>query len=269
LLWEKGFRYLAAESFSDTATGKNLTYPDYHLGFYTRDPVYADAVRLAIKLGFSLVSYDNQERIGRDKKEAETIQAKVFDKDPAAKILIIAGRGHISEQVTPDGWEPMGYWLKKLTGQDPFTMFAPTMTEKLIREEEHPIYKYALQNNMIHSISIIKNRSTGAYYGSESFDAYVFFPPVKLLFGRPDWLYEELHRKAIAIPASLLPKTNQMVLIQAFAAGEPESAIPVDQILIKGPDVTEKLALPRGRKYWIRAVYENETTSDPIIMELD
>ncbi|MBV9988259.1 MAG: hypothetical protein JO301_11295, partial [Chitinophagaceae bacterium] len=95
LLWQKGFRYLAAESFSDAADS-SLTYPAYNLGFYTRDPIYADAVRLALQLGYTLVSYDNSERTGRDKKEAETLQQKIFAQNPAAKVLILAGRGHIS-----------------------------------------------------------------------------------------------------------------------------------------------------------------------------
>jgi hypothetical protein len=269
LLWEKGFRYLAAESFSDTAESRTLPYPDYHLGYYTRDPVYADAVRLAIKLGFTLVPYDNSERTGRDKKEAETLQSKVFDKDKAAKILIIAGRGHISEIIAPDGWEPMGYWLKKLTGQDPFTVFAPTMTERLTQEEQDPVYNYALQNNMLPSISIMKNTSTGGYYTNGSFDAYVFFPPVNLIHGRPDWLFSSLHRKAVAVPVSMLPKANQKVLVQAFAQGEPETAIPVDQIIITEPGSLQKLALPPGRRYWIRAVYEDETISGRVMITVD
>ncbi|MBV9987421.1 MAG: hypothetical protein JO301_07060, partial [Chitinophagaceae bacterium] len=171
--------------------------------------------------------------------------------------------------IASDGWEPMGYWLRKLTGQDPFTLFAPTMTERLTVDEEHPAYRYAVDNHLLSSVSVMKNNATGGYYGTESFDAYVFFPPVSIIHGRPDWLFNTMHRKPVEIPVLLLQNSDSAVLIQAFAAGEPPTAIPVDQIVITKQDMQTRLALPAGRKYWIRAVYAGASASKPIGIVVD
>lgn len=244
-LWQSGFRYLAAEAFTPEVESPGFIAPGYHSGYYLMDPVYANAVRDAVKLGYKLVAYDNNEK-ERDKKQAEHIQSKIFDRDPDAKVLILAGRGHISETVTNDGWEPMGYWLKKLTGYDPFTVYAPTMTERLTRGEEHPLYRYVTGRYKIKEPVILKNNNSNRYLGESSFDAYVFFPRVKILKGRPDWLFDLPGVKALKFKIRLNQST-QTLLLQVFSENEPDNSIPVDQLIVNGPDVKVVLALNHGR----------------------
>lgn len=61
-LWHYGFRYLAAESFTDKIETKNLKYVNYQCGLYTRDPIFSNAVNAAIKMGYQLIPYDNKEK---------------------------------------------------------------------------------------------------------------------------------------------------------------------------------------------------------------
>src|SRR6266567_9023588 len=132
-LWRQGYRYLAAETFTDEVMSHDFKYPDYQSGYYLLDPVFADAVRVAKDLGYKLVAYDTEERgpsgdaSFRDRTQAENIKGRTFDRDPQAKVLILAGRGHASEEVAQDGWKPMASVLKRLTGIDPFTAYAPRM----------------------------------------------------------------------------------------------------------------------------------------------
>jgi hypothetical protein len=257
-LWHYGFRYLAAESFTDKIENRDLKYVNYECGLYTRDPIFSNAVNAAIQIGYKLIAYDNKEK-ERDKVQAENIYKKVFEKDPAAKILILAGRSHIVEEKTADGWEPMGYWLKKMTGIDPFTIYAPVMSERLTPQEEHPVYKYITQNVGLNQVSILKDSLTGKFYGNDRFfDAYVFFPRVLLDNNRPDWLYSVIHRKPVSIPKKFLRK-HELVLIQAFTKGQLVTDIPFDQVTVSGKTKT-KLALAPGA-YNIRAVYEDESVS--------
>lgn len=256
-LWHCGFRYLAAESFTDKIENRALKYINYQCGLYTRDPIFSNAVNTAIKMGYKLISYDNNE-MDRDKVQAANIYKKVFDTDPDAKVLILAGRSHIVEEKTADGWEPMGYWLKKMTGIDPFTIYAPVMSERLTPQEEHPVYKYITQNAGLHKVSILKDTLTGKFYGNERFfDAYVFFPRVQLANNRPNWLYSLMLRKPVSIPKKFLRK-HELVLIQAFSKGQLVTDIPFDQVIVSG--IKTKLALAPG-VYSIRAVYEDETVS--------
>lgn len=192
--------------------------------------------------------------------QAENIYKKVFEKDPDAKILILAGRSHIVEEKTADGWEPMGYWLKKMTGIDPFTIYAPVMSERLTPQEEHPVYKYITQNAGLHQVSILKDTITGKFYGNDRFfDAYVFFPRVQLANNRLNWLFSVLKRNPVSIPKTILRK-HELVLIQAFSEGQLFTDIPFDQVTVTVSETKAKLALAPG-VYSIRAVYEDETVS--------
>ena len=85
-----------------------------------------------------------------------------------------------------------------------------------------------------------------------AFDAYVFFPRTRLVGGRPDWMAREMGRRRVPIPARLRGGRG-LRLVQAFGEGEPASAIPVDQVLIKEGDDSKALMLPAGR-LWLRTI---------------
>ena len=75
--------------------------PDYSSGYYLMDPVYASAVRTARALGYELVAYEVHERgpaddpSFRDRRQAEHIKERILDRDPDARVLIIAGRRRV------------------------------------------------------------------------------------------------------------------------------------------------------------------------------
>ncbi|MGB8192300.1 MAG: hypothetical protein WCF67_10300 [Chitinophagaceae bacterium] len=255
-LWKLGYRYLAAEAFRAQLRDTSMQYVDYNAGLYTHDPVYASAVNFALRLGFKLIDYDNTEHSDtepslRDIRQAEYIYNRVFAKDSNAKVFVIGGRGHAAEDITSDGWQPMAYNLKKLTGVDPFTIYTPPMTERNSREEEEPLYRFATANNMVNEPVIFRNSATSKYIGSSVFDAYVFFPRVKLVQGRPDWLFTTLKRKAVPL-TDKLQKGDSLRLVQAFEEGQPVNTIPADQFLLIGKE-NKALALKQGR-YYVRVI---------------
>lgn len=262
-LWKHGYRYLAAETFSDSVMDPQFKYPDYHSGYYTRDPVFAAAVRTAKELGYRLVAYDTSERgpegdsSFRDRMQAANIKARVFDRDAGAKVFVIAGRLHASEKAAPDGWTPMAATLKKATGIDPFTVYAPTMSQRLTRDEEHPWYRAADARGLLKQPTIFVEKATGRTLGFEACDAYVFWPRFEVKDGRPDWMATTLGRKSVTISEALRAGRGRR-LIQAFVEGEPDSAIPADQLLLERPDATGVLMLPPG-KYRLRAIDERTT----------
>jgi len=262
-LWKLGYRYLAAETFDERVMDAKFKYPDYRSGYYTRDPVFAAAVRTALQLGYRLIAYDTSERgpdadrSFRDRTQAANIKARVLDRDPAAKVFVIAGRLHASEIAAPDGWTPMAAALKKATGIDPFTVYAPTMSQRLTREEEHPWYRDADARGLLKQPTIFVEKETGRTLGFDACDAYVFWPRFEVKDGRPDWMVSTLGRNPVAIPAALRAGRGRR-LVQAFVEGEPVSAIPADQLLLDRPDAADVLLLPPGR-YRVRAVDERST----------
>ncbi|HEV2706269.1 MAG TPA: hypothetical protein VGV59_10120 [Pyrinomonadaceae bacterium] len=260
-LWRQGYRYLAAETFTDKVMSPDFRYPDYQSGYYLLDPVFASAVRVAKDIGYNLIAYDTKERgpsgdaSFRDRTQAENIKARIFDRDPHAKVLIFAGRGHSSEETAPDGWTPMASVLKRLTGINPLTLYAPTMSQRLTPEEEDPLYRFATSRGLVKQPTIFVNRDEGRLLGSTSFDAYIFWPRIEIRDGRPNWMVQTLGRTRTRIPSRL--RTGRgMRLVQAFREGEPASAIPVDQVILNGPHERKVLMLPAGR-FWLRTIDRN------------
>ncbi len=249
-LHERGYRYLAAESFSPAVAREGFETPDYHSGYYTMDPVFAEAVRVAVELGYELVPYDTSERGPpgksgfRDRRQAENIQTRTFAKDPEARVLILAGRLHASERPAPDGWTPMATVLSRLTGIDPFTIYAPTMSERLTSELEDPIFRAVDARGWLREPTIVFD-AEGSPLGSDC-DAYVFWPRQKLQAGRPDWMVTTLGR----IPVSLddaRAKGEGVRLVQAFFEGDPDDTVPLDQVLLRPGSSVPALMLRPGR----------------------
>lgn len=264
LLWAQGYRYFAAETFDDQVMSDEFKYPDFQSGFYTLDPVFASAVRTAKDLGYKLIAYETKERgpagdgSFRDRTQAENIKARVFDRDPQAKVFIIAGRLHASEELAPDGWTPMAAVLKRLTGINPLTLFAPTMSQRMTAEEEDPYYRFAISRALLKKPTIFVNKAEGRFLGFESYcDAYIFWPRIRVENGRPDWMIRELGRKPVRIPPQLFVGQG-MRLVQAYKYGEPASAIPIDQVLIDERSNPKVLILPKG-KYLLRTIDREST----------
>jgi hypothetical protein len=262
-LRREGYRYLAAETFEDEVMSPGFRYATYGTGVYTKDPVYASAVRTALKLGYELVAYEARgdfpagDQNYRDRTQAENLKARVFDRDPGAKVFVIAGRAHAAESTASDGWTPMASVLKRLTGIDPLTLYSPAMTERLTREEEDPRYVDATSRGLVRRPTIFADGAGGLLGSAGSFDAYVFFPRTRLVGGRPDWMAREMGRRRVSVPPALRGGRG-LRLVQVYEEGEPASAVPVDQVLIKEGDGDKALMLPKGR-FWLRTIEEDGT----------
>ncbi|MEN0005210.1 MAG: OmpA family protein [Bacteroidota bacterium] len=160
-LYALGYRYLGLEALTDATTLIENNYPTLAIGYYTREPLMAELLREAMKLGFQVFGYEatnHQQRYLKqylahqesnptetievtnpdgttqtmnltdwniDRNARELAQAiniqNIFAHDPTAKLLIHAGFGHIKE-ATIAGWEPMAAQFKKITAIDPLTI---------------------------------------------------------------------------------------------------------------------------------------------------
>jgi hypothetical protein len=268
-LRKKGFRYFAAETFEEGIEDTSKRgYATYSTGAYTRDPVFAEAVREALRLGYTLVKYDDTPEPNenptkdpmffqnfRENAQAARLKERILDKDPKAKVLVWGGRSHVNEEggKFPDGSEikTMGLEFKKMTGIDPLTSYLPTFVEAAGPEWESPEYKWATQAKRVTVPTVFLDRSGRPYHRGGT-DVAVFFPRTTYVCGRPDWLVRELGRRPTDLPASLV-KGNTMLLAQAFYPGEPPTAIPVDQIALMPGDPLPQLMLPNG-KFDVRVI---------------
>jgi hypothetical protein len=105
---------------------------------------------------------------------------------------------------------------------------------------------------------------------SGNFDVYVFWPRITVVDGRADWLAKTLGRKATPVPEALRGGSG-LQLAQAFLEGEPETAVPVDQIMVNhagtGAAPWPVLTLPAG-VFWIRVIDAKGTVTGSVRLKL-
>ncbi len=267
-LYKQGFRTLTAETFR---TGEPLARTQatgtvtYDTGGYTADPVFASGVREAVRLGYQLVAYEAEEQPTagdfaaranfREALQARNLKERIFDKDPKAKVLVWAGRGHVAEEpLDIDGTsklEPMAYAFRKLTGEDPLSVYAAMFAEQSERRYERPEYRWVTDRGLVRRPTAFI-RSSGEMYG-KPFDLQVFWPRTNWVRGRPDWLMREMGRWPRLIPSGLV-KEQGLQLAQAFYEGEEPTAVPVDQVLIRPGEPLPTLMLPPKGRFWVRVL---------------
>ncbi|UOQ75408.1 hypothetical protein MUN84_11820 [Hymenobacter sp. 5516J-16] len=107
-LYQQGFRYLALETLEDSASSALNPLP-LKAGFYTREATFANLVRTARRLGFTLISYE----AGRGQTERELAQAtnlrNALRHDPQARVLVYGGGAHVNLLTMPG--KPQAKWM--------------------------------------------------------------------------------------------------------------------------------------------------------------
>jgi hypothetical protein len=121
-LRKQGFRYLALEALADTDTMgvRRRGYPLANSGFYTNEPHFANLIRLARTLGFTIVAYDAMSA-DRERDQARNIMAATLTPDSAARVVVLAGHGHIDERSGASA-KSMAQWMHQLSSIDPLTI---------------------------------------------------------------------------------------------------------------------------------------------------
>lgn len=119
-LYRQGFRYLALEALAaaDSAGLRQRGYPVAASGFYTNEPHFGNLIRRARRLGFQVVAYDTFSA-DRERDEARNLLAATLGPRPQARVVVLAGHGHIDENTAA---QKMATWVRKLSGIDPLTI---------------------------------------------------------------------------------------------------------------------------------------------------
>lgn len=259
-----GFSVFAAETFSwgpDAPPGsvdtlsRGEAFGPLH-GYYSRDPVYAEAVRTAHDLGYRLEGYedvgerdpdaDRRERINRrEEAQARNFIANVLERHPDLKVFVLCGFSHLIESPV-DELEWFASRLKRLTGIDPLTIeqsgnypaldpaFDPPLTRAVLErlQPEVPVAVFEPGGRAL---------TTDPYL--DRVDLSVFHPRIASPDDRPGWLHADPTRRAV--PVTLPPRTG-VALVQAVRMNEGLGAIPSDQTPVAPERTTVTLLLKPG-----------------------
>ncbi|MDB4952273.1 MAG: hypothetical protein JWM27_4922 [Gemmatimonadetes bacterium] len=266
-LHAQGFRYLAVEAL-DTHNGDARVrdgHPVLATGTYTREPVFGELLRAALKMGWTLVPYDaypegcrptaedpNRCNNLRESMSADNLYARTFARDPAAKVLVHAGYSHVVKVPRPGGTQWLASVLER-RGLAPLTVDQTEMRERGSPEMEPAAYRRAETLGWLTRPVLLREPGGGWYRstadGFGSVDMQVFTPRTRVVHGRPDWLFTRAGRTPVPLGPGILrriPDDGGTYLVQAFAAGEGDDAIPLDQVIVC-PGEMPALALLPGR----------------------
>lgn len=253
-LYGEGFSVFAAETFTNTErawpsavmrelnAGAPITAS---MGWYLADPVFAEMVRAARRLGYRFASYevrpDQMQAAGpsadqqielREDAEANDFIAHILDADPKARVFVYCGYDHVLKTQVYDRQLWFAGRLKAKTGIDPLCISqAWTVPPPVGLSEETTLA--AILDQFRPKTPIILRDPAGEPVRlsaiKSALDFEVLHPRLSEVDGRPGWLATAPGRLATSFKLDGIPATN--ALLQAVPLEEAASAavIPADQ----------------------------------------
>lgn len=265
-LRSQGFKYLAMETItpSDKADANAACpgnvmkdaglrargYPTMETGYYTREPIYGEIIRHAIELGYILVRYEAMgdemnAQATREEAEARNL-ACLMKSDPGARLVVLAGFGHISE-VDDHPRAPGGMMARRftrMTGIDPLTID----TTSLLREPPTAlVFPKPKRTSNPSEAFVLLNDAGAPFSADQGYDISVLVrsPANRNGTGR-SWLELGGARNRTHVSAHDC-NGKRPCLIEARRNSEPDAAIIGDGCLIATVDVNGcDLFLTRG-----------------------
>ena len=240
-------------------------------GYYTIDPVYAETVRDAARLGYRFSDYEwtpaqrspddataEVQIATREEAQADNLIANVLGPNPDARVFVYVGYSHAMEKPGRGGtW--FAARLKDKTGIDPLTIEQSGNWPALDPANDAPhvaavLERFAPDRPIVVSSSGV-TIANATYAGQ--MDLSVFHPRREPVSGRPGWLAADPARHPFTVE---VPAFEGAALLQAIRTGEGPAGVPADQILLRPGQARATFFLYPG-SYYVRM--ERESGIDP------
>ena len=236
-LREEGFDTFAAETLyqSDMPDLARRGYATSATGFYTEEPVYAEMVREALRLGYRVIAYEAlSDAIGdaREAEQARNLAHDVYTEHPDARLIVNAGYAHIQEQGKYLGGMAMAQHFSQITKIDPLTIEQTMMIPHEKIASDHPWYREVMAKLAPKQPMVFVNSSGSAWSLKQAYDLSVFFPEESLQRGRLTWLSLGGMRESFQISGRMCD-LDYPCLVEARYDGQPDKAIPADRYVIE------------------------------------
>jgi len=234
-LREEGFNVFAAETLypNDIAALNKRGYPIATSGFYTREPIYAEMVRTALKLGYRVVAYEADADHTGDAREAQQAENlwKILKADPNAKIVVNAGYAHIQKAGQFLGAESMAEHFVKDSGITPLSIEQTILIPHQDSGMDHPDYRPIVDS--LHSAQpmIFINKDAKPWSVRPGYDASVIFPEEHFMSDRPTWLGLWGARVPFSVDGNVCQR-HWPCMVAARYADEGDDAIPADRMVL-------------------------------------
>lgn len=267
-LRKAGFTHLALETLSHNDPVNQRGYPVWETGYYTTEPVFAEMIREALRLGYILVPYEyNGDESGQQAREtgqAENL-AQLLGNHLNARVIVHAGHAHIHKdsRYMPDKARSMASELMRLTGIKPLSIEQTTFIDHPDPAKQHPFRAKAVSlwqeqhGGSLPTQPFILQSGEGTPWSLHpaSNDISVFMAPWHAEWG-------ELSGLRSPVPLASNFCIQYPCVVQARYAGETHDGVPADNLLVEAPSQT-KLWLRDGCYRITSVPQDNPATTDP------
>lgn len=226
-LFKQGFKYLALEDLANSKTSINTREVLFESdGYYINEVMYAEMVRKAKKIGFKLISYDNNDAWNiseRDSLGAMELK-KVFNKNPNTKMVIHCGFGHVDKHQ-----KVLAYFINKELGINPLTI--------------SQTIKYPISS----AVKLEEPKIVMNHQGNESFDVKTdiqILHPNYNYSNRPSYLFVN-DRKSVSIDLDF--NFSDPIILEVFSEKHIKNSIPFDRLILKPNTKKVRVSVPKGR----------------------
>jgi hypothetical protein len=234
-LREQGFNVFAVETLyhADIAALAKRGYPVATSGFYTREPIYAEMVRTALKLGYKVVAYEADPDHTGDAREAQQAENlwKMLKADPNAKIVVNAGYAHIQKTGKFLGAESMAEHFMKDSGITPLSVDQTIMIPHLDPAMDHPDYRPIIDALHPAQPMVFIDKHARPWSLRPGYDVSVIFPREHFVNGRPTWLGLWGARVPYVVNGAVC-RNHWPCMVAARYADEGNDAVPADRMVL-------------------------------------
>ncbi len=230
----EGFNTFAAETlYRNDSDLQKRGYPIAASGFYTREPVYAEMVREALKLGYKVVAYEADDQYQGDAREAQQARhlANLFKDDPNTRLVVNAGYAHIQKQGKFLGAQSMAEHFIEDTGIQPLAVEQTMLLSHDGSVLDHPYYAAVVQSLNPSQPIVFVDKDGKPWSLQPGYDISVFFPMTHLRDGRPTWLTLGDLRVPYYVDGGIC-QNRFPCLVEARYADESDEAIPADRMVL-------------------------------------
>lgn len=238
-LREEGFDTFAAETlYASDEQLQSRGYPVEGTGFYTNEPLCAELVRTALRLGYRVVAYESEtpgSGDARERAQARNLYERVFKAHPKARLVVDAGYGHIVESGPYLGGQSMAEHLRQLVDVDPLTIEQTMLVPHPDPAHDHPYYTQLVARLRPDQPLVLVGKDGNPWALRDGYDVSVLFPPEALRRGRPTWLALGGLRKPYRVDGRDVCRSDYPCLVEARYAAETDAAIPADRLVFDPP----------------------------------
>jgi hypothetical protein len=234
-LREEGFNVFAVETLykSDIAALNKRGYPTADSGFYMREPIYAEMVRTALKLGYKVIAYEadaNHTGNARETQQAEHLWA-VLKNDPKARLVVNAGYAHIQKTGQFLGAQSMAQHFMKDSGITPLSVEQTILIPHQNAAMNHPDYAAIVDELHPKQPIAFINKDGKPWSLRPGYDVSVIFPQEHFVHGRPTWATLWGARVPVTVNGNVC-HGNWPCMVAARYADEGDDAIPADRMVL-------------------------------------